>query len=53
MKDIDHAEIQVGLVFRIDFDKVQKSGSYKPSFQGGSYMTNPPSRTDRVKDFVL
>ena len=41
MKDIDRVNIQGGLVFEHDFDKVEKSGFEKPSFRGVLMVKSP------------
>ena len=46
MKDIDRVNIQGGLVFEHDFDKVEKSGFEKLSFRGGDIIISPPVHTD-------
>ena len=35
MNDIDHVSTQIQLVFKIAFEKVEKSDIEKPIFQGG------------------
>ena len=35
MNDIDHVSTLIELVFKIDFEKMEKSDNEKPIFQGG------------------
>ena len=41
MNDIDHVSILIKLVFKIAFEKVEKSDIEKPIFQGGAKTSTP------------